>query len=349
VKEISMPEPLEIAVELGQKCLQGNPVIVVGSGCSIPFGIPSMPQLAKELSSSLDASDLPAEDQDSLKALKAEISTTDLESALHKVSLSDQLISRVVQATWNYIAPADRKALAQVIRKRDLLPLSRLFVHLFQSTHTRVSIVTPNYDRLAEYAADAAEFHHSVGFGYGYIRARQAVASHLYTGARTTPVRTVEIWKVHGSLDWFADEDGTVVGLPMPPEDMTGLSPVIVTPGVNKYQRALEEPFRSILAGADLTLQSAGSYFCVGYGFNDRHIQPKLIEKCNRTRTPIVVLAKTLSDAAKGFLFSGRCSNFLALEDCTDGTMMYRAGDVSGSLIPGKSLWSLNEFLNVMI
>lgn len=344
-----MPDPFEIAVELGQKCLQSNPVIVVGSGCSIPFGLPSMFQLAQELSSSLDASDLPIEDQDSLKALKSEISTTDIESALHKVPLSDQLISRVVQATWNYIAPADRKALAQVIRKRDLLPLSRLFVHLFQSTHTRVSIVTPNYDRLAEYAADAAEFHHSVGFSYGYIRSRQAVASHLYTGARTTPLRTVEIWKVHGSLDWFADEDGTVVGLPMPPEDMTGFSPVIVTPGVNKYQRALEEPFRSILAGADLTLQSAESYFCVGYGFNDRHIQPKLIEKCNRTRTPIVVLARVLSDAAKNFLFAGKCANFLALENHSNGTMMYRTGDIAGTVIPDKTLWSLDEFLTAMI
>ena len=43
---------------------------------------------------------------------------------------------------------------------------------------------------------------------------------------------------------------------------------------------------------ADLALDSGNSFFCVGYGFNDDHIQPKLLEKCRQYNKNIVVLAK---------------------------------------------------------
>ena len=45
-----MPKaPIEIAIEDGQRCLKSLPVIVLGSGASIPFGLPSMSDLARQL------------------------------------------------------------------------------------------------------------------------------------------------------------------------------------------------------------------------------------------------------------------------------------------------------------
>ena len=45
-----MPKtPMEIAIEDGQRCLKSLPVIVLGSGAPIPFGLPSMSDLAQRL------------------------------------------------------------------------------------------------------------------------------------------------------------------------------------------------------------------------------------------------------------------------------------------------------------
>jgi len=49
---------------------------------------------------------------------------------------------------------------------------------------------------------------------------------------------------------------------------------------VSKFQRTHDEPFRSAIQGADLALEHAKGYVCVGFGFRDTHIEPKLVERC---------------------------------------------------------------------
>ena len=105
----------------------------------------------------------------------------------------------------------------------------------------------------------------------------------------------VDIWKVHGSIDWFRGQDDSIYSLPsiiLPPE---GYKPAIVTPGIDKYRQTHEEPFRTIITGADAAIEAGNSFFCVGYGFSDEHIQPKLVDRCKRQGKSIVVLAKKLT------------------------------------------------------
>jgi SIR2-like domain len=229
----------------------------------------------------------------------------------------------------------------------EIFPVSKLFQRLFQSSNTTINIVTTNYDRVAEYASDTAGLSHSTGFVPGYIQAREGTDRvTVYRGAKAA--RTVRIWKVHGSLDWFERRDGTTVSAPLFEVPPASLTPLIVSPGVSKFQRTHDEPFRSAIQGADRALEHAEGYVCVGFGFRDTHMEPKLVERCRQTNVPITVLARVLTDEAKVFLKLKAGTSYLAFEETTDGTRAYTHEHPSGIEIPYKDFWSLNGFLTLV-
>lgn len=160
-------------------------------------------------------------------------------------------------------------------------------------------------------------------------------------------MRALELWKVHGSLDWFQNQDGVVVSLPLHDRHPRGFEPVMVSPGIRKYELRHDEPFRSVLTAADAALQRARACLCIGYGFNDRHIQAVLVRRCHEEDLPIVILARTLTPAARDFLSSGRCGrNFLALERAGEGTRVFEPPHPQGYELPEISVWHLEGFLD---
>ncbi|WFU71330.1 hypothetical protein [Bradyrhizobium sp. CB2312] len=107
------------------------------------------------------------------------------------------------------------------------------------------------------------------------------------------------------------------------PEVPAGYSPLMITPGIDKYRLTHGEPFRTILGCSDAALENARAYFCVGYGFNDEHLQTKLIERCDRDSVPLVVITKELTTSARTFLGGGRCRRYLAIEEGTMGARLH--------------------------
>lgn len=340
-----MPKaPLEIAIEESQKCLKASPVIVLGSGASIPAGLPSMDELAGHLMDSVQDGDLAGADQNLWDQFVAELVTSDLESALQAVTLSERLSDHVIEETWNLINTADLRAFDAILGDLNFLRLTRLFKHLFNSTHRRISVVTSNYDRLAEYAADVAGCCHHTGFSYGYLRRRQS-GSRLTIRQGNREARTVDIWKVHGCLDWFIGPDGNVIALTSAKSIPKNHRPAIVTPGIEKYERTHLEPFRSIISGADNALARASSYLCIGFGFNDAHIQPKLLERWHSGDAFLVVLTKVLTDNARAMLRAANGQEFLVLEEADRGTRMFSHQYPDGVILENVNSWRLDEFL----
>lgn len=80
------------------------------------------------------------------------------------------------------------------------------------------------------------------------------------------------------------------------PEDFI---PEIVTPGNEKYKKTYQEPYRTIIQKADFVLENNNSYLCIGYGFNDEHIQTKLVNKCVYNNSTLLILTRTLTEATK--------------------------------------------------
>lgn len=328
-----------------QDCLGKLPVIVLGSGASAAHGIPGMDPLGKHLA----ASTLPAVCQGEphltgwLQFLE-KVQKMDLESALTSVNVTTEVLGHIVHTTWTFLNEADFLIFEQVLADRRLLPLSQLFQYLLRSTAMELQVVTPNYDRLAEYAAEAAGYCAYTGFTFGMFGMRAVDVPRIHT--RRRQVRTVNVWKVHGSLGWFSGTDGSIVALPPLGAVPEGFTPVIVTPGTEKYRRTHEEPFRSAMHSADDAVARASAFLCIGYGFNDDHLQPLMMERCTRPDVPLVLITKEISSTAHQFLKSGRCSRYVALEECPNGTRMFSHDVPDGLELPGESVWCLDRFLS---
>jgi SIR2-like domain len=338
---------LEKIAFAAQSCFQQHPAVILGSGASVVHRIRGMGDLAKYLLDHVEASD--GEEADAWLLIRAALANDDgLEEALLKTAAPLSLVEKIVALTWKAIATDDLAVMARAVRGEERFHLSELIHGMFKSTHMVVNIVTPNYDRVAEYASDIAGYVHATGFVPGLIRSREgADAVSIRRGAH--PARTVRIWKVHGSLDWFANQDGNVVSLPISGDPPEAFEPLIVTPGVSKYERTHDEPFRSVIQGADAALGAASSFLCVGYGFRDRHIQPKIVERCRQGNVPIVILAHTLTDEAKNFLAKNAGQTFLALEKDRDGTRVFTPEYADGLTIPHADIWSFENFNKMVL
>lgn len=287
-----------------QKSLENVPVILIGTGGTIPLGIPGMRKLSEHLISALSD--------------KYEADTTwgaivdklnygiDLESALTDIVISDGLITDIVIETWKLIACADTEVFAKYILGKQNLALSDL-IHKFYRVHPQcVNIITTNYDRVIEYACDQKHIRYDTRYQGGYVR--------YFSTTKIGVKDTVNLFKVHGSLDLFTDTSGLVCSIPgqysIPPGDFM---PEIVSPGISKYKAVLTGSCRRILHDADTVINNASSFLCIGYGFNDEQIQTGIMSQV-QTGKPIVVVTKAISEKATKLLMNNS-TNFIVVEE----------------------------------
>lgn len=320
------------------------PLIILGSGASAAHGMSGMGALAKHLVVNTDISELSDGEMEAwAKFCQVLDAGVDLESALHQVAVTDELTSRIIKSTWSLINTEDITIFNESLQNQAIFPLRRLLGHMFKSSLTKLNIVTTNYDRLAEYACDQERIHHYTGFTHGFFR--QLAAPNEITSARR-----VNIWKVHGSLDWFKSPLEDIVALSNIQGIPANYKPEIVTPGTQKYHTTHLEPYRSIINNADLAITAANSYLCIGYGFNDEHIQPKLMARCQRQSIPITIITYGLSDAARKLINEGKAQNYLAIErGATDDQSIIHSSWADAPVTVEKNLWSLEGYLSLIM
>jgi hypothetical protein len=339
--------PFEVLNHRAQACIAATPVIVLGSGASIAAGIPGMGELRDHLLSLPDPAGLDAGQLAQWNEFKGALEGTDLESALQEVNLPESVDDLIVQATWDFLQPYDLAAFQKLLTERTPYPLTQLFQHLLRSTNREIHVVTPNYDRMAEYAADLGEIYHETGFSYGHLRSRLG-DSRQTVQIDNIPKSRVNIWKVHGSFDWFRDEQGIIHALPISCPCPDGWKPTIVTPGLQKFRRVYDEPFVSIKSSSDRAFSNAGGFFCSGFGFNDDHIQTKLKERCRTKKVPLVLITYELTEAAKAFFKGNFCQEFLAVESAPGGCRIYCPEYPEGEIVCEGEYWQMADFLTLI-
>lgn len=320
------------------------PIIILGSGASAAHGMSGMGALAQHLIKETNVSDLCDADMKSWGIFCQTLTNgIDLETALHQIDVSKELTCRIINSTWSLINSEDCNIFKNGLQNISMFPLSRLLNHMFKTTLKKVNVVTTNYDRLAEYACEQSKIHHYTGFTHGFFR-------QLTSPDELTCSRRVNIWKVHGSLDWFQSPLEDTVAISGTQEIPENYSPQIVTPGTQKYQKTHLEPFRSIINNADKAINEAGSYLCIGYGFNDEHIQPKLMAKCQRQEAPVTIITYALSDSAKKLIIDGKAKNYLAIErGATDDKSVVYSSLSHSSFTVDKNIWSLEGYLSLIM
>ncbi len=272
----------------------------------------------------------------------------DLESALEGKTLPLCLLEQIVVLVWKCVNEKDMALMYVVASNNREIALGQLLSGMFNSTQSELNVVTTNYDRVAEYACNAMGILFQTGFAPGYVQHWESSEQVKFFN-RHRKSRVVKIWKVHGSLDWFRTTDDRIVGLPVFDLPFDKFIPLIVTPGLNKYEKTYQDPFRTTINGADNALRNASAFLCIGFGFRDKHIQPKVIEKCREKNTPIVVLARKLTKEAKEFLENNAGSSYLGIEESDNGSKIYTPDNPNGVQTTEKNLWSLSGFNELVL
>lgn len=259
--------------------------------------------------------------------------------------MSSTLTKKIIIGTWEFVNSRDLAYYKNLVDEKEKnFPLKDLFSKLLQSHPKHVKVITTNYDRVAEYAADLAEADIHTGFSGRYL----LNFTQNYLQSHPNQNR-VDIWKVHGSLDWFNRENNLSFSSPLAKEIPENTMPLIVTPGIIKYQQTHLEPYRTVMNEADKALIQAPCFLCIGYGFNDEHVQPKLLGQVQKGR-PIVTIVKKLTETGKKLLLQNHAKSIVLEEAGDNSTYSHYFEDYvyKKETLDGK-FWQLGEFLNLWL
>lgn len=323
------------------------PLIILGSGASVPFKLPSMWVLGEHIKNSINFTDI--NDQEQFNEFVTEFDKTgDLESTLTKLQLRKDVLSEIVNKTWELVNEADLEAYEYFINNGNDFPLPKLLEHFLNTAGKKVSIITTNYDRLAEYASSLAKAVICTGYSQNLIgHFSNSIQSNNLASLKGYKGQ-VNIWKVHGSLDWFKSKEDENIQLPNRQHIPQDYNPLIVTPGLSKYSETHNEPYRTIFTQADSEIEKANGFLCIGYGFNDIHVQPKLIEQI-KNKKPIIVITKELTPKTKQSIIDNKCHNYMLIEEANSKDTRIFSSKFGEVIIEDTCYWELGEYLKLII
>ena len=319
-----------------QEYIESVPVILIGTGGTIPYGIPGMRALAERLIEKLD--DKYKENANWDFFIRNIREGKDLESALTDITLSEEMLQDIVIQTWELVNEADLDLFYKLVNGGSILPLAKLLRKLYEPSPQCVNIITTNYDRVIEYACDQIQIDVDKKFRGCYDK--------RFTQEELKKRKTINLIKVHGSLDLFKDSDGGVHAIPLQKQIPDKLLPEIVTPGENKYRSLLTGEYRDLILLSDLLINGAKSFLCIGYGFNDEQIQRNIISQIKLGK-PIVIVTKELSEKAEELIVKNSDKYIIIYENKSDSEstdFLLKEGCIT---IEGK-YWTVEGFLTII-
>jgi SIR2-like domain len=326
-------------------------VTVIGSGLSCAEGLPGMRELADHLQVAIGDGLTPT-DVDHWAQLSPLIAAKGLEAAMLEIAPTPTLEIEIVARTVELIAKREQEIVSQVFSRRKTLRFTRLLSHLLKP-QTGIPVVTTNYDRLIEIAAEEAGLGVDsmfVGHFAGALNERESRLSFL----RDVKLRNnrqaqyhyrprVNVFKPHGSLDWY-QRDGNPVrysgDLPSPR--------LIITPGLNKFRNGYESPFDKHRDRANSAIDRAARFLIIGYGFNDDHLETHLTP---RIRNGIPTLLLTHSLTPNAIKLASECANVIAIQHTMVGSNKGSSIFINKveSQIADLALWELDTFISEVL
>jgi len=305
-----------------QKFLKCPPVIIWGSGATVPYGLPTMNKLNDALKAGINGFDA---------------NNNNLETELGEVKYEKQM-PEIKKIIWDTINMADCEIRKNIINGGigDFSAILNM-IKKFKEAHPKVlNIITTNYDRVLEHIMG----YHCISFTDGFGGQEFS----LFCGDLFKKKNSINLIKVHGSLNWFQLDSKT---RKIFSNDYT-IDPTIIPPSKNKYQEAFKEPYRDLISKSDAFINNAGSFLVVGFGFNDEHLTPKIKERVTQG-TPLVLITKKITDSCHSELENAK--NCILLEEsksfgCT--TVKYKNNNLEETLEIRGDYWQLGKLMEVL-
>ncbi|WP_072010390.1 SIR2 family protein [Pantoea sp. NGS-ED-1003] len=329
-----------------QAHLSDGLVLIVGSGLSCAEGVPGMGGLSDHLITHIPA----IISQDDIKlwhSIAPSITTEGLEAALLKQAPTQSLEAAIVKCTADFIDNAEKSIISEVFSNTRKLRLTKLLPHLLKPD-AGIPIVTTNYDRLVELACEEAGLAVDTMFS-GHFAARFDPHASNWSFCRNVQLvgrnvrykfaTKVNIFKPHGSLDWYHREGNPVRyagSLPFPR--------LIITPGLNKFRSGYESPFDKHREKANDAIDKARRFLIIGYGFNDDHLETHLTPRI-KSGVKTVILTFALSPKAREIAINNK--NVIAAEFHKKDGVVGACFIIDGIEVfyPGIDYWDLDGFV----
>ena len=253
-----------------QDYLKPCPLIVWGSGATIPFGMPSMEELKRELNIN-EKGNL----EDILSKVDCDKKRKEYEKKIFEVinSKDEDFRSRLNGKDPDFMKPVKN--------------VENLISHFYKAHPCLLNIITTNYDCILEYIFSYFDYSSSDGFTgrefSGFNESRFGNKKHI------------NLYKVHGSLRWSNSlcRDDKIYYSHYNNEMNA------IFPGKNKYEKAHDEPFRTIIQKSDEAIKEAKCFLVIGFGFNDKHLTPKIDNKISINNSSFVIVTKKATDSLK--------------------------------------------------
>lgn len=354
------PEILESLSQKIQHIFRENPVLLVGSGFSCGYDLPGMRALAehlvKNVGEKLTTKDAKNTWDQSIAAIR-----TNLEEGLNLIPMGktewNEIISTVRTETAKLILEKTVTAEKDIINRKSLgTPApARLLRRLFNGSPQNsdsIHVITTNYDTLLELFCDIAELPLDTGFtGFRRRKLRsQPIFQTKYervlapTKGRQNfehvRCKTVRLYKPHGSISWLVTDGGPMEVL----NDTSTTGRAIVVPGPSKYQDALVNTlFDEMRTAMNAALNDAEALLCIGFGFNDDHLQG-VIKRRLAKGMPAIILTRTPTPNIKQLL--SEHLHVIAIFKDEDGSVCHWNGRELKSPAP---LWQLDDFLKKFV
>ncbi|MTK12196.1 MAG: SIR2 family protein [Clostridiaceae bacterium] len=325
-------------------------VTIVGSGLSCAEGLPGMKALANHLQATIGGR-LSNDDDKLWGELSPLIAANGLEAALLEKPPTPTLEAAIVAKTTELMLQCEREIVMEVFAKTRTLRFTRLLKHLLKPM-TGLSVVTTNYDRLLEIASEEADLGVDtlfVGQFAGQLNepeSRLSFCREVTLKGKNVQYRyrqRVNVFKPHGSLDWYYRE-----GKPVRYAGDLPLPRLIITPGLNKFRNGYESPFDRHRERANGAIDKASRFLVLGYGFNDDHLQTHLIPRI-KGGIPTLMITHTLSPNA--LQLARESANIIAIQHGAvggkDGSSIFI--NATEHFVPDLALWDLGAFVSEVL
>lgn len=307
----------DLCIEV-QQIFRKTPAVLVGSGFSCGYGLPSMGGLGEHLSNNIESRLNSTNAKTLWRGVLGEV-RKNLEAGLNAISQGadgrDEVVSAVRQVTAEFIMDANALAENNILEQSDVnshAPV-RLLRNIFNGAPQNtdyIPVITTNYDTLLELFCDLAAIPLDTGFtGLRRRRPRSGpIFQTNYSRVRVVekksqkiehrPCKVVRLHKPHGSISWLDTDDGPIEVF----DGHSKMARAIVVPGPSKYQDALVNVlFDAMRTEMNGVISMAGALLCIGFGFNDDHLQG-MIKSRLENRMPMILLTRGATENIENIL-----------------------------------------------
>lgn len=284
--------------------------------------------------------------------IESEIVCKGLEVALLNNPPTPSLESYISELTASLISEKEKLVISEIFSGTRKLRLSRLLSYVIKSP-SGIPIITTNYDRLVEIAAEEAGLGVDTMFAGRFVcilnerESQLSFCRKIVTKGRKSSLQykhRVRVFKPHGSLDWYL-RDGRPVSYH---GDLPSMPRLIITPGHNKFRNGYDSPFDHHRSRANEAIDRAQRFLIIGYGFNDDHLETHL-SPAIRDGKPALIITHSLSSKARQLALD--FNNVIAIESND------RDGVSSSDLIIDKEkitisdccLWDINSLITEVL